>query len=51
MKKNIYMYEKRKKKSAAETNLGYCPNCVTIQWKLYPDIGVLGMQLGQGTVL
>ena len=36
MKKYIYnnVCEKRKKKKGAEIDLGYCPNCVTIQWKI-----------------
>ena len=26
--------KKKKRKGATETDLGYCPNCVTIQWKI-----------------
>ena len=29
-----------KKKNSLGTDLGYCPNCVTIQWKLYHDIAI-----------
>ena len=35
------MCEKREKKNDAETELGYCLNRVTIQWKLYRDIAIL----------
>ena len=32
-----------RKKNEAETDLGYCPNWVTIQWKLYRDTAALGV--------
>ena len=49
-KMNEKKNEKKKlcSKGAAETELGYCPNCVTIQWKLYRDIAFLGVQIWPG---
>ena len=33
MKKKYVCEKRKKKKGAAETYLGYCPHCVTIQWE------------------
>ena len=35
-----------KKKKAAETDLGYCPNYVTIQLKILSRHGFMGVQVG-----
>ena len=43
--------KKKKEKKRCRNRLGCCANCVTIQWKLYRDITVLGVQLGWGIVL
>ena len=42
MKKKIM----RKKKECKNETAGLLPNWVTIQWKLYRDTAVLGVQLG-----
>ena len=36
--------KKTKRRKGAKTDLGYCPNWVTIQWKLYRDTTVMGVQ-------
>ena len=33
-KKEKKTCEKKNEKKSAETVLGYCPNCVTIQWEI-----------------
>ena len=39
-KKKKGMKKKNKKQNGLGTEMGYCPNSVTIQWKLYRDIAL-----------